>query len=66
MRSDAVAIGEKAPTRSSRRLSNINLQTIGFWALSFLAPIAIFCGVAAAQGIYPFGDQSFLTEDLKY
>ena len=66
MRNGAVlAAGEKG-TGSSRRGLNINLKTIGFWALSFLAPIAIFCGVAAAQGIYPFGDQSFLTEDLKY
>ncbi len=60
-----LAAGEKG-ARSSRRGLGINLKTIGFWALSFLAPIAIFCGVAAAQGIYPFGDQSFLTEDLKY
>ncbi len=66
MRNGGVLAGEKGTSRSSRRICGINIRTIGFWALSFLAPIAIFCGVAAAQGIYPFGDASFLTEDLKY
>lgn len=37
-----------------------------FWAASFAAPIALLCIVAAGSGVYPFGSESFLTEDLQY
>ena len=38
----------------------------GFWLLCLVVPAAMLCAVAAASGVYPFGEQSFLTEDLKY
>lgn len=47
-------------TRSSR------LRSVLFWTGCFLAPIAILCLVAALRGVYPFGDQSFLVEDLTF
>ncbi len=59
----AAVVGEKG---TSRRGGRSFIRTLGFWALSFSAPIAILCVVAAAAGVYPFGEQSFLTEDLKY
>lgn len=46
--------------RSSR------LRSVLFWAGCFVVPIAMLCVVAAVRGVYPFGGQSFLTEDLKY
>lgn len=33
---------------------------------AFFVPIGCFLAFLAASGIYPFGDTSFLTEDLKY
>ena len=42
------------------------LKTVGFWLLCLFVPIAMLCAAAAATGVYPFGGQSFLTEDLKY
>lgn len=41
-------------------------RTVAFWALCALAPVALLCLVAAVTGVYPFGAESFLTEDLKY
>ena len=46
--------------RSSR------LRSALFWTGCFVVPIAMLCVVAAVCGVYPFGGQSFLTEDLKY
>lgn len=46
--------------RSSR------LRPVLFWAGCFVVPIVMLCVVAAVRGVYPFGGQSFLTEDLKY
>ena len=37
-----------------------------FWIGCFALPIALFCATAAWGGVYPFGGESFLTEDLKY
>ena len=37
-----------------------------FWAACFLVPIAMLCALSCARGVYPFGSESFLTEDLKY
>lgn len=42
------------------------LKRAGFWLLCLAVPVAMLCAVAAASGVYPFGEQSFLTEDLKY
>ena len=36
------------------------------WLLWFLLPIAMLCAAMAACGIYPFGAESFLAEDLRY
>lgn len=36
------------------------------WLLWFLLPIAMLCAATAACGIYPFGAESFLAEDLRY
>ena len=41
-------------------------KTVGFWLLCLIVPIAMLCAAAAATGVYPFGEMSFLTEDLKY
>ena len=46
--------------RSSR------LKSALFWAGCFVVPVVMLCAVAAARGVYPFGAESFLTEDLKY
>ena len=37
-----------------------------FWAACFITPIIIFCATAAWSGVYPFGDKSFLVDDLKF
>ena len=42
------------------------LRSVLFWTGCFLAPIAILCLVAALRGVYPFGGQSFLVEDLTF
>ena len=36
------------------------------YALAFLLPVALLSMLAATRGVYPFGAESFLTEDLKY
>ena len=36
------------------------------WAAVFMLPIAVFCAALAWNGVYPFGEESFLTEDLRY
>lgn len=48
-----------APTRNAVRRALPYL-------LAFLVSTAVFCLVAAVRGVYPFGAESFLTEDLKY
>ncbi len=40
--------------------------SIAFWAACAALPIILFCGLAIWGGVYPFGGESFLTEDLKY
>ena len=42
------------------------VSSIGFWFGCFLAPIALLVLVCIWGGVYPFGEESFLTEDLKY
>ena len=36
------------------------------YSLAFLLPILLLCLLAILRGVYPFGAESFLTEDLKY
>ena len=40
--------------------------SVAFWAACAALPIILFCGLAIWGGVYPFGSESFLTEDLKY
>lgn len=55
---------------SSELIANERFRRAGmravFWVVCFLAPIIMLAGIAAASNVYPFGTQSFLTEDLKY
>ena len=37
-----------------------------FWPFCFIAPILLFVAVSVWNGVFPFGPESFLTEDLKY
>lgn len=37
-----------------------------FWVGMFVCPLAFICLLAYASNIYPFGAESFLTEDLKF
>lgn len=42
------------------------LGALVFWGAWFVVPIAMLCVVAAVRGVYPFGAQSFLAEDLVF
>ena len=55
----------RALTKSKAQIRS-SASTLAFYALCLLVPIGIFCALAFWGGIYPFGDHSFLTEDLKY
>lgn len=48
------------------RPNNSTLKNVAFCAACFTFPIALFVTLAAAGHVYPFGDNSFLTNDLKY
>lgn len=48
------------------RPNNRTLANAAFYAVCFAFSIALFVALAIAGHIYPFGDNSFLTEDLKY
>lgn len=37
-----------------------------FWIACAALPIVMLCAISAWGGVYPFGPESFLTEDLKY
>ena len=50
----------------SEHLRSSRLGALVFWGAWFVVPIAILCVVAAVRGVYPFGAQSFLAEDLVY
>lgn len=54
------------PTDAPPQRSAPRLRSILFWTACFAAPIILFCALLAWGGIYPFGPESFLTEDLKY
>ena len=50
----------------SDHLRSSRLGALVFWGAWFVVPIAMLCVVAAVRGVYPFGAQSFLAEDLVF
>lgn len=48
------------------RPNNNTLKNVAFYAACFAFSVALFVALAAAGHVYPFGDNSFLTNDLKY
>lgn len=48
------------------RPNNSTLKNVAFYAACLTFSIALFVALAAAGHVYPFGDNSFLTNDLKY
>lgn len=46
--------------------NNNTLKNVAFYAACFVFSVALFFALAAAGHVYPFGDNSFLTNDLKY
>lgn len=43
-----------------------HLTSIVWYAAGFVLAVALFALLLAWGGVYPFGTESFLTEDLKY
>lgn len=48
------------------RPNNSTLKNVALYAACFAFSVALFIALAAAGYVYPFGDNSFLTNDLKY
>lgn len=48
------------------RSNNNTLKNVAFYAACFAFSVALFVTLAVAGHVYPFGDNSFLTDDLKY
>lgn len=48
------------------RSNNSTLKNVAFYAACFTFSITLFVALAIAGHVYPFGDNSFLTDDLKY
>lgn len=48
------------------RPNNSTLKNVAFYAACLTFSIAFFVALAEAGHVYPFGDNSFLTNDLKY
>lgn len=48
------------------RPNNSTLKNAAFYAACFAFSVALFVALAVAGHVYPFGDNSFLTNDLKY
>ena len=48
------------------RPNNNTLKNVAFYAACFAFSVALFVVLAAVGHVYPFGDNSFLTDDLKY
>lgn len=46
--------------------NNSTLKNVAFYAACLAFSVALFVALAAAEHVYPFGDNSFLTNDLKY
>ena len=55
-----------SPARLAKPCSFPRLGNPLFWLGCFAAPIALLVFVSIWNGVYPFGAESFLTEDLKY
>lgn len=48
------------------RPNNNTLKNVELYAACFAFSVALFVALAAVGHVYPFGDNSFLTDDLKY
>lgn len=48
------------------RPNNSTLKNVALYAACFAFSVALFIALAAAGHVYPFGDNSFLINDLKY
>lgn len=48
------------------RPNNSTLKNVAYYAACFAFSVAFFVALAIAGRVYPFGDNSFLTSDLKY
>lgn len=48
------------------RANNSTLKNVAFYSACFTFSVALFVALAAAEHVYPFGDNSFLINDLKY
>lgn len=48
------------------RPNSSTLKNVAFYAACLAFSVAFFVALAAAGHVYPFGDNSFLTNDLKY
>lgn len=48
------------------RSSKFTLKGAAFYGVCFTFSVALFVALALAGHVYPFGDNSFLTNDLKY
>lgn len=48
------------------RSSKFTLKDAAFYSACFTFSVALFVALAIAGHVYPFGDNSFLTNDLKY
>lgn len=48
------------------RSNKCTLKTAAFYVACFAFSVALFVALAVAGHIYPFGDNSFLVDDLKY
>lgn len=48
------------------RPTNSTLKNVAFYAACFAFSFALFVALAVAGHVYPFGDNSFLANDLKY
>lgn len=48
------------------RSNNSTLKNVAFYAACFTFSITLFVALAIAGNVYPFGNNSFLTNDLKY
>ena len=55
----------RGATMASSRTRGI-AAALGWGALGFSLPVALLAAVSAWNGVYPFGSESFLTEDLRY
>lgn len=47
-------------------MNKLHIKSIAFWGACLFLPMIILVTVMIWNGIYPFGPESFLTEDLKY